>query len=75
MTDPGYLAYVIAESSFVRTVKDMKHIRTEVCRKLPSGTNEQGWLEIFKKCTISRGRARETPGWRLCVDFVISRLC
>jgi hypothetical protein len=54
MTDPGYLAYVIAESSFVRTVKDMKHIRTEVCRKLPSGTNEQGWLEIFKKCTISR---------------------
>jgi hypothetical protein len=69
MPDPGYLAYVIAESSLVRTVKDMKHIRTEVCRKLPSGTNDEGWPDIFEKCTSER------HGGKPCLEvFYLLRL-
>ena len=69
MPDPGFLGYVIAESSLVRTVKDMKHIKTEVCRKLPSGTNAQGWNDIFEKCTSER------DGGKPCLEvFYLLRL-
>jgi len=69
MPDPGFLGYVMAESSLVRTVKDMKHIKTEVCRKLPSGTNARldrhpQSKDEDKSCTeAARGSARaETLG-------------